>query len=127
LALLNNTINSENIKITYRNFRPNVVFTDCGPFDEDNWEYIRINNVNLRFLNPCSRCLLTTVNPVTAEKGDEPLLTLRKFRLGAGKFQKLFGQSPLFGVYFMPENGGILHVNDSIWVHRKNMVQCSVK
>ena len=44
-------------------------------------------------VKPCGRCVMTTVNQDTAEKGFEPLLTLSKYRkTGANVY---FGQNVL--------------------------------
>jgi len=32
-------------KITCRNFRPNILATGCGSFDEDSWKKVKINGI----------------------------------------------------------------------------------
>ena len=63
--------------MTYKNFRPNIL-TSSEPYSEDNWKFIKINQVELLNLQPCDRCVLTTVNVETGVRGKEPLETLRK-------------------------------------------------
>lgn len=61
-------------------FRPNFIFSGGEPFTEDTWKDFLIGNLKFRAIKPCSRCVITTINPETAEKGSEPLETLAKFR-----------------------------------------------
>lgn len=67
--------------ISVRNFRPNIVVegTKRKPFAEDTWEWIRIGEVVFRNVRPCTRCMVTTINPDTAVKtsSGEPLKTLK--------------------------------------------------
>ncbi len=69
-----------NKPVTMQRFRPNLVFTGGEPFLEDTWKKFNIGTVPFEAVKPCARCVLTTVNPVTAEKGPEPLYTLSLFR-----------------------------------------------
>ena len=63
-------------------------------YDEDFWKLIRIGNCELQVVKPCSRCVLTTVDPETGKySGKEPLRTLATFRKENGKV--LFGQNLL--------------------------------
>ena len=61
-------------------FRPNLVIADSAAFAEDSWSRIRIAGVVLRSAGPCARCVVTTTNQQTAERGIEPLRTLATFR-----------------------------------------------
>lgn len=61
-------------------FRPNLVVEGCEPYAEDGWRRIRIGELTLRVVKPCSRCKITTVDPYTAETGSEPLKTLASYR-----------------------------------------------
>ena len=74
-------------------FRPNLVVTGCEPYAEDGWRRLRIGEVTLRVVKPCSRCKITTVDPYTGETGVEPLKTLAGYRR-EGK-QVYFGQNLL--------------------------------
>ncbi|MCU7850605.1 MAG: MOSC domain-containing protein [Candidatus Thiodiazotropha sp. (ex Monitilora ramsayi)] len=74
-------------------FRPNLVVTGCEPYEEDSWRLIRIGELTLRVVKPCSRCKITTVDPNTGETGKEPLKTLAGYRR-RGK-QVYFGQNLL--------------------------------
>ncbi len=77
--------------ITMRRFRPNLVISGTEPFAEDQWKHISIGNLHFEVVKPCARCVLTTINPETAEKGPEPLKTLASYRRAGHKI--LFGQN----------------------------------
>lgn len=64
-------------------FRPNIVVRDCPPFAEDGWRRIRIGEVVLRAAGPCARCIITTTDQRTLERGKEPLRTLAQYRRSA--------------------------------------------
>jgi uncharacterized protein YcbX len=61
-------------------FRPSIVLSGLDPYDEDHIEALRIDDVTLRLVKPCTRCQVTTVNQDTAEVGTEPLRTLARTR-----------------------------------------------
>ena len=80
--------------VNINRFRPNFVFTNGEPFEEDDWHEFTIGDVRFFGVKPCSRCIMTTIDQETGEKnGKEPLLTLNKYRK-AGK-RILFGQNVL--------------------------------
>ncbi|HEY0652557.1 MAG TPA: MOSC domain-containing protein [Chryseosolibacter sp.] len=89
-------------------FRPNFVFTGGAPFEEDTWREFKIGDKRFVGVKPCARCVLTTVNQETGEKGIEPLFTLSTYRKREAKV--LFGQN-LVGV-----DTGIVRVGDKISV-----------
>jgi uncharacterized protein YcbX len=74
-------------------FRPNLVVGGCDPFEEDRWRVVRIGGLELRIVKPCARCVVTTTDQETAERGTEPLRTLATFRNQGGKV--LFGQNAI--------------------------------
>jgi hypothetical protein len=74
-------------------FRPSLAFTGGLPFEEDQWSRFRINEVELQGVKPCARCVMTTINQQTGEKGKEPLATLQQYRTRANKV--LFGMNVL--------------------------------
>jgi uncharacterized protein len=61
-------------------FRPNVVVTGTEAHAEDAWRHIRIGDVDLDIVKPCSRCSVPTVDQLTAQAGKEPSATLAKYR-----------------------------------------------
>lgn len=95
--------------ISMEQFRPNLVVSGAEAFAEDNWQTIRIGSVIFDVAKPCSRCILTTVNPEKGRKhpGEEPLNTLRQFRTSAkGNVD--------FGLNLIPRNKGVLRRGDSM-------------
>ncbi len=72
-------------------FRPNLVFTGGVPHEEDTWKNFSVGAVNMAAVKPCARCVLTTVDQETGEKGPEPLATLATYRKVGAKV--LFGQN----------------------------------
>lgn len=76
-------------------FRPNVVVDGTEPWVEDDWRRVRIGDVVLRAVKGCARCVLTTVDPATGEKGREPLRTLARTRR--------FDDGVWFGVNLVPD------------------------
>lgn len=61
-------------------FRPNLVIAGCDAFEEDAWTRIKIGSVAFRAGGPCSRCIVPTIDQLTAERGKEPLRTLATYR-----------------------------------------------
>ena len=72
-------------------FRPNIVVEGCEPHAEDGWSRIEIGGLGFRVVKPCARCVITTTDQATGERGHEPLRTLATYRLIDGKIQ--FGQN----------------------------------
>jgi uncharacterized protein len=72
-------------------FRPNFVFTGGDAYEEDHWRNFRIGKNRFVGVKKCGRCVLTTVNQDTAEKGVEPLFTLSTYRKENNKVN--FGQN----------------------------------
>ncbi len=61
-------------------FRPSFLVSGCDAFAEDTWQRFRVGNVQFRTAGPCARCIITTTNQQTAERGKEPLRTLAMYR-----------------------------------------------
>jgi uncharacterized protein len=72
-------------------FRPNFVVTGGDPYEEDTWRNFQIGNNRFVGVKKCARCVLTTVNQDTGEKGTEPLSTLSTYRRDNNKVN--FGQN----------------------------------
>lgn len=61
-------------------FRPNVVVDAAESYAEDAWKQLRVGELLLDVVKPCSRCVVTTVDQVTAKSSPEPLRTLASYR-----------------------------------------------
>ena len=90
-------------------FRPNLVVDGVAPFAEDGWRRIRVGDAAFRMAKGCARCVLTTVDPDTAEKGREPLVTLTRHRR--------FDSGVWFGANLIPDDPGAeIRVGDPVEV-----------
>lgn len=73
-------------------FRANIVIgpaphtrTQMEPYAEDGWPKIRIGKHEFEMLGSCRRCHMVCINQETAEKSEEPFVTLSKTRRFDGK------------------------------------------
>lgn len=91
-------------------FRPNLVISGCGDFAEDTWPRFKIGTVTFRAGGPCGRCVVTTTDQLTAERGKEPLRTLASYRRDKTEPTDMnFGQNLIHET-----KCGILKVGDAI-------------
>jgi uncharacterized protein len=80
------------VQLPMNRFRPNFVFTNGAPFEEDTWRGFSIGNVSFVGVKPCDRCVMTTVDQEKGVvSGKDPLKTLAKYRNFGNKV--LFGQN----------------------------------
>ncbi len=96
--------------VIHRNFRPNIVIAGAmEPFGEDLWAEIKIGALTMQVAWSCSRCILTTVDPLTGVKSRdmEPVKTLKSFRTAHDK-------NFYFGQNVIPEQAGIIRVGDPV-------------
>ncbi|MGC3947527.1 MAG: MOSC domain-containing protein [Chryseolinea sp.] len=77
--------------ISMNRFRPNLTFSGGLPFEEDSWKEFSIGGNQFSGVKRCARCVLITINPLTGEKGAEPLKTLSTYRKENNKVY--FGQN----------------------------------
>src|SRR5262249_19187395 len=87
-------------------FRPNIVTSGSGSYAEDRWKTIRIGTLEFRVVKPCDRCVITTVNQSTGDKGIEPLRTLATYRKSEA--------GVIFGQNLVHQGTGSIYVGDSI-------------
>ena len=66
--------------IPMNRFRPNIVVDAPSPFEEDSWANIRIGGLKFEVTEHAIRCVTTTVDQATSERGREPLRTLAQYR-----------------------------------------------
>lgn len=76
-------------------FRPNVVIEGWTEWAEDELRELRCGEVTLRLVKPCTRCVVTTLDPSTGEPGPDPLPALRAHRYDATLKGVTFGQNAL--------------------------------
>lgn len=61
-------------------FRPNFVINGCAPFAEDECAALQIGGCRFRTAGRSARCVMTTTDQFTGDRGKEPLKTLATFR-----------------------------------------------
>jgi uncharacterized protein len=95
-------------------FRPNVVVSGAPAWAEDSWlgGRLRIGEVVFRAPKPSDRCVMTTNDQETGERGKEPLRTLARYR----KINQLL----LFGLNLIPDGPGRIRVGDEVEVVTRN-------
>ncbi|MEU6357432.1 MOSC N-terminal beta barrel domain-containing protein [Streptomyces sp. NPDC047072] len=89
-------------------FRPNVVVEGTAAWAEDDWSRIAIGDVAFRVAKMCGRCVVTTTDQATADRGKEPLYTLGRSRR--------IGNKLVFGQNLVPESRGTIRVGDPVTV-----------
>ena len=96
------------LPVPMNRFRPNVVVSGYEPWDEDRWRRIRIGAVSFRVAKPCGRCVVTTTDQATGERGRQPLRMLAR--------RRRFGKSLVFGQNLIPDSPGLIRVGDPMEV-----------
>jgi len=89
-------------------FRPSVVVAGSAPWAEDGWRRIRIGTVPFRVAKPCGRCVVTTIDQQTADRGRQPLAMLGR--------RRRFGQQLVFGQNLIPDTTGTIRIGDPVQV-----------
>lgn len=97
--------------IGMRRFRPNVVINGAKAYDEDCWESVQLGSGAFYVPKLCDRCVMTTVDETTGQRGKEPLKALARLRRWNGKVW--------FGANLVPTDGGHLRVGDVLTVQRR--------
>ena len=89
-------------------FRPSVVVAGSAPWAEDGWRRVQLGPVPFRVAKPCGRCVVTTIDQQTAERGRQPLAMLGR--------RRRFGQELVFGQNLIPDAAGTIRVGDPVRV-----------
>lgn len=99
-------------------FRPNIVIDGAQPWAEDSWKQIKIGNVIIDCVKPCTRCIMTTLDPISGESlGDISLKALTHLRRSADKRLK----GVLFGTNAIPLGAGLLKQGDKVEILETQM------
>jgi uncharacterized protein YcbX len=61
-------------------FRPNLVLDGLAAFAEDHVRAVRIGDVVLRFVKPCTRCTVPAIDQDSGEASTDPAPALKAFR-----------------------------------------------
>ncbi|WP_405622685.1 MOSC domain-containing protein [Streptomyces sp. NBC_00076] len=89
-------------------FRPNMVVAGTAAWAEDDWSLVSIGEVTFRVAKACGRCVVTTTDQATADRGREPLHTLGRHRRIDGRL--------VFGQNLVPRSRGTIRVGDPVTV-----------
>ncbi len=87
-------------------FRPNILLSYTTAHEEDTWSMIRIGAVRIAMGAACERCVMTTIDPATGERGVEPLRMLASYRRYDGKV--------MFGMNATHAAEGTVHLGDRV-------------
>lgn len=102
-------------KIPIDRFRPNIVVDASTPYEEDSWADIQIGSLEYVVAEHAVRCVTTTVNQETAERGKEPLRTLAQYRRAKHQGKSL---GVIFGQRVANLDTGHIQVNMQVEVSR---------
>lgn len=96
--------------VSMRQFRPNLVVQGAFPFEEDEWQRLRIGEVEFEVVSRCTRCIFTTIDPHTAQPHTEkqPLATLMGYRR--------MPEGVCFGVNLVARSSGSVQLGDAVEV-----------
>ncbi len=92
--------------VEMRRFRPNLVIAGAAPYAEDQLTSLSIGELTFRGVKRCDRCSVTTVDPETGQRGQEPLRTLARYRLEDGYVW--------FGMNLIHDGVGTLRLGDPV-------------
>ncbi len=109
LAALNDwLLESGDEPVPITRFRPNVVVEGAAPWAEDGWigGRLRVGEVVFKAISLCDRCVVTTIDQETAEKGKQPLRALGQHRN--------IDQGLMFGLNLVPEAPGPIFLGDEV-------------
>jgi uncharacterized protein YcbX len=110
LAALNDWVLAESAEepLPMTRFRPNLVVAGAPAWAEDGWVggRLRIGRATFRAPKPCDRCVVTTTDQETGERGREPLRVLARHRN--------VNQLLLFGLNLIPDGTGEVAVGDPV-------------
>lgn len=94
--------------ITSLRFRPNIVVAGASPYAEDEWKRLRIGTLEFDVVKPCSRCVIPSIDPLTAQKQPIVAQTLARLRMR--------DRAIYFGQNLIPRGIGEIAVGDTVTV-----------
>lgn len=105
------------IPLPMNRFRPNLVIDGWEPYAEDRIDELQIGAVRLKLVKPCTRCRITATDQGTGVfQGDEPLRTLKNYRMDRALHGVLFGQNAIL----IDGDGGTLRCGEEVSVSWKS-------
>jgi len=109
-----------------RKFRPNVVVEGEGPFDEDYWGEIEVDNgVRFALTGNCGRCVSINVDYATGRPGTGESGNVLKKLMKDRRVDKGNKYSPIFGRYgFLQGERAEIQVGQDVAVTRRMEERC---
>lgn len=94
-------------EISIDRFRPNLVIEgELEPFEEEGWQSVCVGEVVFDVAKLIDRCVLTTIEPTTRQRGHEPIRSLARHHAWDGK--------TWFGLQLIPRSHGPVRVGDRV-------------
>lgn len=94
--------------IESRRFRPNIVVAGASPYAEDTWRRLRIGALEFDVVKPCSRCVIPSIDPLTAARQAVVAQVLAA--------QRRRGDAVYFGQNLIPRGSGEVAVGDAVTI-----------
>jgi hypothetical protein len=94
------------VPLPMNRFRPNIVVRGSEAFAEDGWKRFWVNGIAFDVVKPCARCMVTTTDQQSGERGMEPLRTLATFRKR--------GSGVAFGMNVVHRGSGCIAVGQEV-------------
>nr|XP_002129760.1 mitochondrial amidoxime reducing component 2 [Ciona intestinalis] len=103
--------------LNVRNFRPNFLISGCEPHNENDWTHFKVGTAEFKFAKHCHRCTLPNIDTDTGimRPDQEPLQTMKTFRLCKEEDRKVYGTSPILGVNLGIFKTGTVSVGDVVY------------
>jgi uncharacterized protein YcbX len=89
-------------------FRPNIVVAGNAPYAEDEWRKLRIGAIEFDVVKPCSRCVIPSIDPLSAER--QPIISKTLART------RRRGDAVYFGQNLIHRGIGTIKVGDEVVV-----------
>ena len=105
MELLNSKLDK---KLLIDRFRANIILKGGEPHFEDEIEEFKIGSAEFKNINPCARCIVTTIDQQTASKTPEPLKTLAKYRK--------WNNNIYFGMNSICTRDGIINTDEQVLI-----------
>jgi hypothetical protein len=113
---LNKYIKKENQKpIEMIRFRPNIVVNGQRPYEEDEWDTVKIGDLTFYNVKPCTRCTIPNVNPREGKKDTSVREILDSYRHSDELDNPLFAINLVHAVSTV---GKVIRVGDQITVEK---------
>jgi len=98
-------------ELSMKQFRPNIVINVETPWIEDHWQVLRIGEVEIELVKPCTRCHVTTLNPVSG-KAEFPETMEAMIKTRRSDDERIKGV--LFGWNAIVRKSGILSKGEAV-------------